>query len=111
MSWRVQKQLTLPNIKAKLDKLEALESENVILKDKLDRNDEVEKNDELDSHFSRKFTCKDFDEKFGSRRDLKHHKRSVHGEENDIQLLKMKFYEMSKPEITLHCKTFKIERK
>jgi hypothetical protein len=51
-------------IKAKLDKLEALESENVILKDKLDRNDKVEKNDELDSHFSRKFTCKDCDEKF-----------------------------------------------
>ena len=77
-------------IKAKLDRLEAFESENEILQDKLDKKDELEK------HFSRKFTCKDCDEKFGSRGDLKHHKRSVHGEGNDMQLLKMKLYKLGK---------------
>ena len=33
-------------LKVELDRLEAIESENVILNDKLDKNDDVDKNDE-----------------------------------------------------------------
>ena len=55
-----EKEIQLKNISeendlliVKLASLEAIESGNIILKDKLDKNEDVEKNCELESHFGR----------------------------------------------------------
>ena len=87
----------------KLDNLEAIQSENVILKDKLDKNEKVEKKDELKTDFGRIFKCKKCDNTFGSRGDLKTHKRNVHGEESK-QLLTMLYKKLD-----LSNKFFKLQ--
>ena len=95
----------------KLDNLEAIQSENVILKDKLDKNEKVEKKDELKTDFGRIFKCKKCDKTFGSRGDLKTHKRNVHGEESK-QLLTMLYKSKTKnleQKLDLSNKFFKLQ--
>ena len=92
-----EKEIQLKNISeendlliVKLASLEAIESGNIILKDKLDKNEDVEKNCELESHFGRNFACKECCKTFGSRVDLKTHKRIVHA----MHIMKMRLHEL-----------------
>ena len=82
----------------KLKMLETIKSENLVLKDKLSKNDEAESEeiDELESHFARIFKCKECCKNFGSRGDLKTHKRNVHGEENAIHAMQLRMHEIEK---------------
>jgi chromosome segregation ATPase len=80
----------------KLKTLETIEIENMVLKDKLDKNDEAEEMNELESHFGKIFNCKQCVKTFGSRGNLETHKRNVHGKENEMHLMQLRLHEMDK---------------
>ena len=80
----------------KLKTLETIEIENMVLKDKLDKNDKAEEMDELESHFGRIFECKECVKTFGSRGNLKTHKRNAHGKENAMHVMQLRLHEMDK---------------
>ena len=80
----------------KLKTLETIEIENLVLKDKLHKNDEAQEVDELESHFGRIFKCKECVKTFGSRGNLETHKRNVHRKENAMHLMQLRLHEMDK---------------
>ena len=94
----------------KLKLLQIIELENTVLKEKLDY---VQKNEEIEEHFARIFKCKECDENFATRGELKHHKRIIHGEENSIPEMKLKLHKIEKQisdqKLDLTVKIFKLK--